>query len=108
MSLYVCVLSGVSAVGLARPGLSRRAVQSVPSSILPVGGGVGGRVSVVRVDQRSLSLSLQVLQRRHRLQDLRLAAAHCRSVNTGSTGSAGTVDAVLLCLLQWPGAGLNP
>lgn len=74
------MLSGVSGVRLARPGLSWRSVQSVSSAVLPVCGSVGGRVFVGSLDQRPLSLSLQVLQRRHRLQDLRLAAAHCRSV----------------------------
>lgn len=85
--LGVRVSSGVRGVGLAGPRLSRRSVQSVPSAVLPVGGRVGGSVSVGGVDQRPLSLPLQVLQRCDRLQDLRLAAAHCRSV-TGSTGAA--------------------
>ncbi len=75
----MCVLSGVCGVRLASPGLSRGSVQSVPSAVLPVGGSVGGSVPVGSVDQRPLSLSLQVLQRCNRLQDLRLAAAHCRS-----------------------------
>lgn len=77
--------SGVRGVGLAGPGLPRRSVRSVSSAVLPVGGRVGGCVSVGGVDQRPLSLPLQVLRRCDRLQDLRLAAAHRRSV-TGSTG----------------------
>lgn len=80
------MFSGVCGIGLAGPGLSWRTVQSVSSAVLPVGGSVGGSVSVGSVDQRPLSLPLQVLQRCNRLQDLRLAAAHCRSV-TGSTGT---------------------
>lgn len=81
---FVCVLSGVCGVGLAGPRLSWRSVQSVSSAVLPVGGSVGGSVSVGGVDQCPLSLSLQVLQRCDRLQDLCVAAAHCRSA--GSPG----------------------
>lgn len=84
----MCVLAGVHAVRLAGPGLSRWSVQPVSSAVLPVGGGSGRGVSVGRVDQRPLSLPLQVLQRCNRLQDLRLAAAHCRS----DSGSTGTCD----------------
>lgn len=73
-------MSGVHGVGLASPGLSWRFVQSVPSAVLPVRGGVGGCVPVGRVDQCPLPLSLQVLQRCNGLQGLRLAAADCRSV----------------------------
>lgn len=71
---------------MASPRLSWWSVQSVSSAVLPVGGSVGGSVSVGSVDQRPLPVSLQVLQRCNRLQDLRMAAAHCRSV-TGSTGT---------------------
>lgn len=71
---------GLPGVGLAGPGLPRRSVQPVSAAVLPVGGRVGGRVSVGGVDQRPLSLSLPILQRCHRLQDLRLAAADSRSV----------------------------
>lgn len=70
---------GLPGVGLAGPGLPRRSVQPVSAAVLPVGGRVGGRVSVGGVDQRPLSLSLPILQRCHRLQDLRLAAADSRS-----------------------------
>lgn len=78
--MYPCVLSGVHGVRLAGPRLSRWSVHSVSTAVLAVGGGVGGSVSVGGVDQRPLSLSLQVLQRRNGLQDLRLAAADCRLV----------------------------
>lgn len=84
LSVHVCVLSGVCGVGLAGPRLSWRSVQFVSSAVLPVGGSVGGSVSVGGVDQCPLSLSLQVLQRCDRLQDLCVAAAHCRSA--GSPG----------------------
>lgn len=80
MSLYACVSSGVCGIRLASPGLSWWSVQSVSSAVLPVSGSVGGSVSVGSVDQCPLSLPLQVLQRCNRLQDLRMAAAHCRSV----------------------------
>ncbi len=88
------MFSGVCGVRLAGPGLSWWSVQSVSSAVLPVGGGAGGSVSVGGVDQRPLPLSLQVLQRCDRLQDLCMAAAHCRSVtgSTGSSGSSGTGD----------------
>lgn len=69
---------GVRGFRLARPGLPGRPVQPVPSALLPVGGGAGGRLPVGGVDQRALPLPLPLLQRRHRLQDLRVAAAHGR------------------------------
>lgn len=62
---------------MARPRLSRWSVQSVSSAVLPVGGGAGGRVPVGGVDQRPLSLPVPFLQRRDRIQDLRVAAADC-------------------------------
>lgn len=70
--------AGVRGLGLARPGLPGGPVQPVPFALLPVGGGAGGRLPVGRVDQRALPLPLPLLQRRHRLQDLRVAAAHRR------------------------------
>ncbi|XP_040927655.1 LHFPL tetraspan subfamily member 5 protein isoform X1 [Betta splendens] len=70
--------SGVYGPGLAGPRLSWGSVQSVSSPILPVSGSVGRTVPVGRVDQRPLSLSLQVLQCCNCVQDLWLAATHCR------------------------------
>lgn len=80
MCVHVSLCVGVHGVRLAGPRLSRWSVHSVSTAVLAVGGGVGGSVSVGGVDQRPLSLSLQVLQRRNGLQDLRLAAADCRLV----------------------------
>ncbi|XP_061745476.1 uncharacterized protein lhfpl4b isoform X1 [Nerophis ophidion] len=73
-------IRGVLGVGPPVSGLPRTPVQLVPAAVLPVGGGPGGRVPVGGVDQRDVSLPLPLLQRRHRLQDMRLAAAHSRWV----------------------------
>lgn len=91
--------SGVRGIRLAGPGLSWWSVQSVSSAILPVCGSVGGSVSVGSVDQRPLSLPLQVLQRCNRLQDLRMAAAHCRSV-TGPTDTCDNYSSAILNRFQ--------
>lgn len=73
-----CSRPGVRGVGLAGAGLPGGPVQPVPPAVLPVGGGAGGCLAVGRVDQRALPLPLPLLQRRHRLQDLRLVAADRR------------------------------